>query len=339
MLEPTKTPPNADITRPASPWRFCIAPMMEWSNSHCRYLWRLMSSETRLYTEMVVTGAILHGDQQRFLSFNQEEHPLALQLGGSDPKSLGECSRIAEEWGYDEVNLNCGCPSDRVQKGKIGAVLMNEPQLVADCVQAMNEACSIPVTVKHRIGIDDNNHYDTLSEFIHCVSQQGCNTFIVHARNAWLKGLSPKENREIPPLEYEKVIRLKTDFPDLNIVINGGINIIDTSKTLLQSLDGVMVGREAYSNPYFIAEIDQQLFNLDKATLTRDVIAELYAQYCEIQIEKGSRLHHMTRHVLGLYSGRPGGKLFRRHLSEYAVKADATADTLRDALQYVMTAP
>lgn len=321
-----------------SPWRFCIAPMMDWSDRHCRYFWRLMSKHTRLYSEMVVTGAILHGDRERFLNFNAEEHPIALQLGGSDANELAACTKIAQEWGYDEVNLNCGCPSDRVQKGKIGAILMREPELVADCVSAMIEASSIAITVKHRIGVDEIDDYDSLSRFVERISNAGCKTFIVHARKAWLSGLSPKENREIPPLRYEAVARLKRDFPNLNIVINGGINTIEQADTLLKELDGVMVGREAYSNPYFIASIDRALFGeLSQNTPSREQVIEQYAEYCEQNLAKNphARLHHMSRHVLGLFSGQAGGKHFRRYLSEHAPKKDATAATLIQAMQQI----
>ncbi len=294
-----------------------------------------MSKQARLYSEMVVTGAILHGDRQRFLNFNQEEHPLALQLGGSDPQELAECSAIAEQWGYDEVNLNCGCPSDRVQKGKIGAVLMKEPELVAECFAAMQQRCAIPVTVKHRIGVDDMEDYDALKHFVVTVADAGCRTFIVHARKAWLKGLSPKENREIPPLDYAAVVRLKQELPQLNIVINGGLNTIEQCSNLLRDLDGVMVGREAYSNPYLMANVDQALFGSSAAIKSRIEVAEAYADYCERQIAEGARLHHMSRHVLGLFAGQPGGRLFRRYLSEHAPKADANADTLRAAFAQV----
>lgn len=316
-----------------SPWRFCVAPMMDWSDRHCRYFWRLMSKHARLYTEMVVTGAILHGDQERFLGFNREEHPLALQLGGSDPKELAQCAAIAEQWGYDEVNLNCGCPSDRVQKGKIGAVLMHEPQLVADCVAAMREACSIPVTVKHRIGVDEQDEYEAVTKFVETVQSAGCNVFIVHARKAWLKGLSPKENREIPPLRYEIVRQLKHEFPDLTIVINGGITDLPQTDTLLDGLDGVMIGREAYQNPYFLAKIDEHLFSDTTKKQTRQDVLKLYAQYCEKQIDAGTRLHHMSRHTLGLFSGQPGGRRYRRYLSDHANMADASANTLIQAMR------
>jgi len=322
-----------DLKGSHNPWRFCIAPMMDWSDRHCRYLWRLMSKHARLYTEMVTTGAILHGDKARFLDFSDEEHPIALQLGGSDPEELAECSAIAEEWGYDEVNLNCGCPSDRVQKGKIGAILMREPELVADCVSAMQARCSIPVTVKHRIGIDDDLERDTLFRFVETVAKTGCTTFIVHARKAWLKGLSPKENREIPPLRYELVTELKQSFPELNIIINGGLTHLDQCNTLLNELDGVMIGREAYSNPYMLADVDHALFGEADEKRNRQAVLESYIDYCQANIENGVRLHHMSRHVLGLFAGQTGGKRFRRYLSEHAPRQDADASVLVKALE------
>lgn len=293
-----------------------------------------MSRHARLYTEMVVTGAIVYGDRERFLDFNAAEHPVALQLGGSDPAELAASARIGQDWGYDEINLNCGCPSDRVQKGKIGAVLMNEPGLVAECVAAMIAATSVPVTIKHRIGVDDNDDYDSLCRFIELNHDAGCETFIVHARKAWLKGLSPKENREIPPLDYSLVESLKLDFPDLNIIVNGGITSIESAVSHLHQLDGVMMGREAYSNPFILSEVDSKIFGDDSISImSRDKIIEAYAEYCERQLSLGkSRLHHMSRHVLGLYSGQPGGKLFRRYLSEHAPKKEASAETLLHAL-------
>lgn len=307
--------------------------MMDWSDRHCRYLWRLLSEHARLYTEMVVSGAIVHGDRTRFLRFNAEEHPLALQVGGSDPSELAQCAAIAEEWRYDEINLNCGCPSDRVQKGKIGAVLMREPNLVADCISAMRSASTLPVTVKHRIGVDDMEGYDALSHFVATVSDAGCKVFIVHARKAWLKGLSPKENREVPPLDYEQVLRLKRDFPELCIVMNGGITSLETCKSLLHELDGVMVGREAYSRPFFLSDVDRELFDQHTFVKDRLTVARNYAEYCQTQLDQGARLHHMTRHILGLFAGCAGGKQFRRHLSQHAHRPRAGANILHEALQ------
>ncbi len=290
-----------------------------------------MSRHARVYTEMVVTGALLHGDRARFLRFSEAEHPIALQLGGSDPAELADCAKIAEDWGYDEVNLNCGCPSDRVQRGKIGAVLMREPALVADCIDAMQRACTIPVTVKQRIGVDELDDYEHMRYFVETVAQTGCKVFIVHARKAWLKGLSPKENREIPPLRYEWVEALKQEFPHLTIVINGGITDLEQAQTLLTHLDGVMVGREAYSNPYMLASVDQSLFGEDTPVRSRDEILNAFVDYCRDEIAQGQRLHHMSRHVLGLFHGQAGGRLFRRYLSEHGVKSTARAETLLEA--------
>ena len=312
--------------------RFCLAPMMDWSDRHCRYFWRLLTKHARLYTEMVTTGALVHGDRHRFLNYNPEEHPLALQVGGSDPQALATTAALAEEWQYDEINLNCGCPSDRVQSGKIGAVLMAEPKLVAECVHAMINACDIPVTVKHRVGIDDMEDYQGMHDFVDSVAQAGCKVFIVHARKAWLKGLSPKENREIPPLKYDLVRQLKADFPHLTIVINGGITNLDQSLTLLEDLDGVMIGREAYQNPYFLAQVDNHLFGEAHLNASRLAILNLYAEYCADQIEQGMRLHHMTRHILGLFQGQPRARLFRQYLSQNANKPGAGIEVLKDAI-------
>lgn len=306
--------------------------MMDWSDRHCRYFWRLMTRHSLLYTEMVTTGALLNGDTGRFLRYNPEEHPLALQLGGSDPFALAECARMAEDWGYDQVNLNCGCPSDRVQEGRIGAILMADPDLVARCVDAMANSCSIPVTVKHRIGIDDQDDYPAMAHFVRTVASAGCNTFIVHARKAWLKGLSPKQNREVPPLKYEHVYQLKQDFPQLTVIINGGITTIDQTEELLNHVDGVMIGREAYNNPYFLAEIDRRLFDPSADVPSREAVLEAFTAYCQAEIDSGNRLHHMSRHILGLFSGEHGARLFRRHITENANQPGATAAVLADAL-------
>ncbi len=292
-----------------------------------------------LYTEMITTGALIHGDRSRFLQYNTEEHPVALQVGGHEPEALAECARMAEQWGYDEINLNCGCPSDRVQSGKIGAILMAEPHLVAESIHAMKQACDIPVTIKHRIGIDDMEDYADMKRFVEACSQAGCKTFIVHARKAWLKGLSPKENREIPPLKYDLVERLKSEFPELCIVVNGGIKTIEQTNTLLRNLDGVMVGREAYNNPYFLADIDNSVFAETKPIPTRKEIVESFMDYCDRQIEEGkavgTRLDHMTRHILGIYHGRPRARLFRKYLTEHANKPGASSAVLREALKIV----
>ena len=322
--------------------RFCVAPMMDWSDRHCRHLWRIISKNAFLYSEMVTTGALIHGDRERFLRFHPAEHPLALQLGGSSPEDLAACSKMAEQWGYDEVNLNCGCPSDRVQNGMIGAILMGHPQLVADCIKAMQDAVSIDVTVKHRIGIDDMEDYSGLCNFVETVAKTGCQTFIVHARKAWLQGLSPKENREIPPLQYGMVHQLKQDYPELEIIINGGITTLEQCQShLVESeeygvlLDGVMVGREAYTNPYMLAEVDQQLYGDDHPVITRTEVAQQFIDYCREEITQGTQLKHMSRHVLGLFQGVRGAKMFRRHISENAHKPDASISILEDALALV----
>lgn len=335
----TNSPKERDNTGHYSPWRFCVAPMMSWSDRHCRYLWRLMSKNALLYTEMVTTGALIHGDKKRFLQFNAEEHPIALQLGGCHPNDLALCAKMAEDWGYDEVNLNCGCPSDRVQEGKIGAILMNEPKLVAQCVDAMKQACSLPITVKHRIGVDDADDYSYMHDFVDTVKDAGCETFIVHARKAWLKGLSPKQNREIPPLRYELVDKLKQAYPQLTIVTNGGIKTIDECRSFLQSVDGVMVGREAYNSPYLLSSIDNDLFESNTDILSREEILHLYADYCARQMEAGERFHHISRHILGLYSGQFGGKAFRRFITERATLSSTSFQTLLDAQAYVKRPP
>jgi tRNA-dihydrouridine synthase A len=319
--------------------RFTLAPMMEWSTSDCRTFWRLLTREAVLYSEMVTSGALLHGDKKRFLDYNACEHPLALQLGGSNPADLAECARIAEDWGYDEVNLNCGCPSDRVQNGMIGACLMAEPELVADCIATMQNAVKIPVTVKHRIGIDDMEDYAGLVKFVSTIAATGCNTFIVHARKAWLKGLSPKENREVPPLQYDKVYQLKADFPALNIIINGGITTLEQSAALLEHVDGVMIGREAYSNPYLLAEVDQKIYGSSRPVISREEVMEAFKEYCVDQLARGARLNHLTRHILGLYQGLPGARQFRRVISEQAHKPGAGIEVLERALATVNEVP
>jgi tRNA-dihydrouridine synthase A len=315
--------------------RFSIAPMMDWSDHNCRYFWRLLTRRALLYTEMVTTGALIHGDRERFLHFNPEEHPVALQLGGSDPKDLARCARWAQEWGYDEVNINCGCPSDRVQSGMFGACLMAKPTLVADCVKAMKDRCEIPVTVKHRIGIDHMESYEELLAFVEPVAAAGCSVFIVHARKAWLQGLSPKQNRDIPPLNYPWVYQLKKDFPHLTIVINGGIQTIEECLTHLESVDGVMLGREAYQNPWMLSQVDEKLFRMDSPAKSRDDIISALLPYTERHLARGGQLNHITRHILGLYQGVPGAKKFRRHLSENAYKKDAGVDVLAEAYALV----
>ena len=315
--------------------RFSIAPMMDWSDHHCRFFWRLITRQALLYTEMVTTGALIHGDRERFLHYNVEEHPVALQLGGSNPADLARCARWAQEWGYDEVNLNCGCPSDRVQSGMFGACLMAHPGLVAEGVKAMRDTCTIPVTVKHRIGIDHMESYEELLDFVATVAEAGCTVFIVHARKAWLQGLSPKENREVPPLNYPWVYQLKADLPHLSIVLNGGIQTLEQCKSHLAQVDGVMMGREAYQNPWLLAQVDRELFGMDNPALSRDDIQVALLEYVEQQLTRGVHLNHITRHILGLYQGVPGARKFRRHISENAYKKNAGLEVLTGAFALV----
>jgi tRNA-dihydrouridine synthase A len=314
--------------------RFSIAPMLDWTDRHCRYFHRLLTKNTLLYTEMVTTGAILFGKGD-YLQYSTEEHPIALQLGGSDPVDLAKCARIAEDRGYDEINLNVGCPSDRVQNGRFGACLMASAQLVADCVAAMRAEAKIPVTVKTRIGIDDLDSYAFLCDFIETVQQTGCNTFIVHARKAWLSGLSPKENRDIPPLDYERVYQLKRDYPHLTIAINGGITDLAQAKHHLQYVDGVMVGREAYQNPYILAQVDAQLFADPHPVLSRHETVMQMLPYIDAHLQAGGYLSHITRHMLGLFQGVPGARAWRRHLSENATRKGADTKIVLDALSHV----
>jgi len=314
----------------------CVAPMIDWSDRHYRYFMRLISRHALLYTEMVTTGAILHGDKERQLGFNPSETPLALQLGGSEPADLARCARYGEQWGYDEINLNVGCPSERVQSGAFGACLMNEPQLVADCVQAMRDAVALPVTVKHRIGIDDVEHYAYLRDFVGTVAQAGCETFIVHARNAILKGLSPKQNREIPPLKYDYVYQLKRDFPALNILINGGIVEWDAVDQHLQAVDGVMLGRAAYHDPYCFADVDRRYYADERAVPSRAEIAQAMIAYADKAMVGGrTQLKHIVRHMLGLYHGQAGAKTWRRMLSDSKLLKDAQPKLIETALRRV----
>ncbi len=289
--------------------------MMDWTDRHCRYFHRLISRHTWLYTEMVTTGALLFGDVARHLAFTPEEAPVALQLGGSEPGDLARAAKLGEQWGYAEINLNCGCPSERVQRGAFGACLMNEPQLVADCVRAMRDAVSIPVTVKHRVGVDAVEDYAFVRDFVGTIAEAGCEVFIVHARNAILKGLSPKENREIPPLKYDYAYRLKRDFPSLEIIINGGIKTLDEVGLHLQHVDGVMLGREAYHNPFVLAEVDARFYGGGPAKTREQVEAELIA-YCEAELARGTYLGAVMRHALGLYRGAAGARGWRRVLSD-----------------------
>lgn len=315
--------------------RLSVAPMMDWTDRHCRVFHRQITRHTWLYTEMVTTGALVYGDVERHLRFNDEEHPVALQLGGSDPTDLAKSAKLGQEWGYDEINLNCGCPSERVQKGAFGACLMAEPTLVADCVKAMRDAVSIDVTVKHRIGIDHNEAYGFVRDFVGTVADAGCKTFIVHARNAILKGLSPKENREIPPLKYEVAYQLKREFPDLEIIINGGIKTDDEVATHLEHVDGVMLGREAYHNPYVMATYDSRFYGDATPVKSREEVLAAMIPYIQQQLtlhaSRGLKLNSITRHMLGLMAGLPGARLFRQTMSDPKKLASADPRVLLDA--------
>ncbi|WP_426142672.1 tRNA dihydrouridine(20/20a) synthase DusA [Pseudomonas sp. DWP3-1-2] len=313
--------------------RFSVAPMMDWTDRHCRFFLRLLSKHALLYTEMVTTGALLNGDHERFLRHDEAEHPLALQLGGSVPADLAACACLAEDAGYDEVNLNVGCPSDRVQNNMIGACLMAHPQLVADCVKAMQDRVSIPVTVKHRIGINGRDSYAQLCDFVGTVRDAGCESFTVHARIAILEGLSPKENRDIPPLRYDVVAQLKADFPELEIVLNGGIKTLEDCQEHLQIFDGVMLGREAYHNPYILAQVDQQLFGSQAPVISRAEALAALRPYIAAHIASGGSMHHITRHVLGLGQGFPGARRFRQLLSVDIHKAEHPLALLDQAAQ------
>jgi tRNA-dihydrouridine synthase A len=312
-----------------------VAPMMDWTDRHCRYFHRLISPNSVLFTEMITTGALIHGDRDRFLRFDKTEHPLVIQLGGDTPSALAECAKMAEDYSYDEVNLNCGCPSDRVQSGNFGACLMAQPELVAESVDAMIQAVDIPVTVKCRIAIDDYDDYDFLYQFIKTVSEAGCNTFTVHARKAWLKGLSPKENRDIPPLRYDIVKEIKNNFPEQKFVLNGGIKTITDIKEHLTVFDGVMIGREAYQNPYFLACIENEVFNNTK-TISRKAAAEEMISYIEQQAKDyGTPIKSITRHMIGLFHQQTGAKSWRRYISENAHKEGTRPDFLKEAMSKV----
>lgn len=306
--------------------------MLDWTDRHCRYFHRLLSRRALLYTEMVTTGALLHGDVARHLRFNVEEHPVALQLGGSEPADLARCAKLGQTWGYDEVNLNCGCPSERVQRGAFGASLMAEPRLVADCVKAMVDVVDVPVTVKHRIGIDKTESYDFVRDFVGTVAEAGCNTFIVHARNAWLKGLSPKENRDIPPLRYELVYRLKRDFPELTIAINGGITSSEQVQRHLDQVDGAMIGREAYHNPWWLAEWDAAFYGATPTVLTREAVETAMVAYMQREAaEHGTPWYAIARHMLGLRHGLPGARRWRQVWSDHRLKALSAAEVMEQA--------
>ena len=318
--------PVHDVNR-----RLSVAPMLDWTDRHCRYFLRLLSTQTLLYTEMVTTGAIIFGKGD-YLAFHKKEHPVALQLGGSDPDHMARCAALAQERGYDEVNINVGCPSDRVQNGAFGACLMATPDVVANCVTAMQKEVDIPVTVKSRIGIDDMCEYEDLTRFIEVVKEGGCDTFVVHARKAWLQGLSPKQNREIPPLMYDRVYRLKQQFPELHISINGGIKTLDEAQQHLQHVDGVMIGREVYANPFMLAEADSIIFGQTVVTPDREQVIEAMAEYIDQHIAQGGRAWHVMRHMLGLFQGQPGARVWRRYLSQHGPKPESSGATLWAAL-------
>lgn len=315
-------------------YRLCTAPMMDWSDQHCRFLWRLLSPNALMFSEMITAKAILNGDRDKLLRYSVEEQPLILQLGGADPDELARACLIAAERGFAGIDLNCGCPSDRVQGGNIGAILMKDPNKVAACYAAMSESCSLPITVKHRVGVDDQDEERDLNRFIEVVADAGCTRFIVHARKAWLHGLSPKENRSVPPLNYERVYALKTAYPKLAFIINGGIETVDACRDHLKHTDGVMIGRKIYSDPYYLQELDHALFNCATPRLTRMEVAKKFERYIAqtMEIRADVKLHHMTRHALGLWHGQTGGKRYRRYLSEHACKPNANWRVFAKAL-------
>lgn len=316
--------------------RFSIAPMMDWTTSDYRVFARTLTKKTLLYTEMVTTGALLQGNHpERFLQYDECEHPIALQLGGSDASALGQCAKKAQQVGFDEVNLNAGCPSDRVQNSLIGACLMAHTDKVKDAMKAMQDACELPVTIKHRIGLDEEESYDFVRDFVGEIATTGVTTFIVHARNAILQGLSPKENREVPPLKYHYVQQLKKDFPHLEIILNGGIKTISECQEQLAHVDGVMIGREAYHNPWLLSQVDEHIFGGQARVASRYEALEAFVPYIERKLEEGERLLHLTRHILGIFQGEAGGKQFRRYLSENGHKADAKINVLLEAIDLV----
>ncbi len=333
-VEPATANPRSPAvpTEPIPGWRLSVAPMMDWTDRHCRYFHRLLTLRTRLYTEMVTTGALLHGDAARHLAFDAAEHPLALQLGGSEPDELAACARLAQRWGYDEVNLNCGCPSERVQRGAFGACLMAEPSLVADAVRAMRDATDLPVTVKHRIGIDRDESYGFVRDFVGAVADAGCEVFVVHARNAWLQGLSPKENREVPPLRYDVVGRLAADFPALRFVVNGGVVDDAQLDAHLRRFDGVMVGREAYRRPWWLAEWDVRHLGAAASPVSdRDAVERRMVAYMTRQVAQGVPWSHVARHMLGLMNGRPGARRWRQVWSDHRLRDESPEAVWRRA--------
>ena len=333
MLREKDSLVNTQVQKSKNP--LSVAPMMDWTDRHYRFFMRGLTARTLLYTEMVTTGALLHGDRARHLDFSPEELPLALQLGGDDPQALAECARMAEAWGYSEVNLNVGCPSDRVQSGNFGACLMAQPEVVARAVEAMKNAVAIPVTVKHRIGVDALDRYEDMANFVGIVAAAGADRFSVHARKAWLHGLSPKENRTVPPLRYEDVYRLKKEFPGLTIEINGGVKTLEDARTHLQHVDGVMLGRAAYENPYLFATADQIFYGSSTPPATRREVVEAMLPYIEKHVSEGLYLKHITRHILNLFAGQPGAKAWRRFLSENAHLPSAGVTTVLEALTKV----
>ncbi len=322
------------MARRGQRWPLSVAPMMGWTDRHYRYFMRQLTRETLLYTEMVTTGALLHGDRERLLGFSEEERPLALQLGGDDPGELAACARIAEAWGYDEVNLNVGCPSERVQRGRFGACLMAEPERVAACVAAMREAVALPITVKHRIGIDELDRYEDMARFVTVVAEEGADRFIVHARKAWLTGLSPKENRTIPPLRYKDVHRLKREHPQLTIELNGGVRSLEEAQRQLKHVDGVMIGRAAYETPYLLAEADRVFYRGSRVPSRREVVEKMLP-YIERMLRRRVHLSRITRHMLGLFARQPGARAWRRQLSEHAHREGAGTEVLLQALAHV----
>lgn len=322
-------------TKPEPSRRFSVAPMMEWTDRHDRFFLRLISTHALLYTEMVTAPAIIHGKRDYLLGFDEAEHPVAVQLGGSDPKELTEAARIADGYGYDEINLNVGCPSDRVQSGRFGACLMKEPDLVAECIATMANAVNVPVTVKCRIGVDDQDPREALPTLIEKVRDAGCRTIIVHARKAWLEGLSPKENRTVPPLDYDLVYEMKRTYPDLEICINGGIATLDEAEAHLKHVDGVMMGRMAYERPYVLADVDRRLYGSTAPARMHHEVIEAFMPYMARRLEEGVTLHAMTRHILGLFQGLPGARAWRRHISENAYKKGAGLDVVSEAVKKV----
>jgi tRNA-dihydrouridine synthase A len=312
--------------------------MMDWSDRHCRFFWRQISRQALLYTEMVTCGALIHGDRERFLNFNREEHPVALQLGGSNATELAQCAQLAQQGGYDEVNLNVGCPSDRVQSGRFGACRMAEPKLVRDCLAAMVAACDIPVTIKHRTGIDHQDSYGELLQFIDTAAESGAHSFIIHARKAWLQGLSPKQNRDLPPLQYDWVYQVKQNFPALEIIINGGIESLAESQVHLAHVDGVMLGRAAYHKPWCLAQVDPLLFEQQAPSRSEMEVVQRMIPYIEAELTRGGRLNHITRHMLGLFQGVPGARAYRRYLSEHATQPGAGPEVLLQAVEQVTRA-